>query len=161
MVYGFLILIGFGFFLVVVIQSFKEKDKNYPLEVLDMLTLKIELKSILSNRRTKHCIVEFGEYHVQFTMLPKVPMAIFEGVSNEYLAKEFYLTEVQYELMKSKGFYMPNEKDQEGNSSQNFFKYQSLKRQELDEFLEELERIMIDVYQYQTNHIIRLKVNSR
>ena len=162
MYWTFLLLVGIGVFIVAVIRSVTSKNKSYQLEVRGLLGLKQELRSLSRDNHVQYFIIEFGDYYIQFSKFPDTQEVICESVSNEYLLEEFHLTDHQYGTMKGKGFYLPGEKDEEDNSSKNFFRFYSIDKDvEIDQLLFDLESIMTEVYGYQNNHVLHIKVNPK
>lgn len=158
----FLLLVGIGFFIVLFLRSIFNRNKAYQLQVKGILALQQEVRSLLREKSVTHFIIEFNNYFIQYSKLPDATDIYCNAVSNEFLSEEHDLSEDKHALMKDYGFYIPGEKDDEGNSSQNFFAFYSRQSEDhINVLLETLEKIMRDVYGYELNSIVLIKVNTR
>lgn len=159
--FDFLLLVGIGFFLVVIIRGIFFSKKAYQLRVKSILNLQQEIRSLVYERSAKFFIIEFDEYYIQYSKLPDTPDIYCEAVSNEYLSKDSELTKDQYEQIGKFQFILPGEKDDEGNTSNNFFKfYTKLEDENIELLLSELETLISDIYQYKED-IFTVKVNAK
>lgn len=159
--FEFLLLVGIGFFLIVLIRAIFFTKKAYELKVKSILNLQQEVRSLLYERSADFFIVEFGSYFIQYSKLPGTSDVYCMAVSNEFLSKEIHLSDIQYKLMAKNHFILPGEKDEEGNSSQNFFKFYSKNNDEsVERLMSELAILIHDVYQYEKD-FYSVKVNAK
>lgn len=158
--FDFLLLVGIGFFIVLFVRSIFNKNKAYQLRVRGILALQQEVRSLLREKSVTHFKIEFGDYFIQCSKLPDTTDVYCNAVSNEFLSEEHYLSEDQYALMKDYGFYIQGEKDDEGNSSKNFFAFYSRQGDDqINVLVEDMGNILAEAYHYPQNEIVDIKVN--
>lgn len=157
--FEFLVYVSFGILIISIIRYIIKKRKELHIELKSIDDLKPVMKEIIPRRDLDFMIVDFAPYYVQYAKFPDSFDFMCECVSNNYLSDENLLDDNQYQLLSQFGFYAPGEIDEEGNKSQNFFKFYTCSNQEeINQLLSELEKIMLDVYQHSSD-TFRFKVN--
>ena len=158
--FEFLVYLSFGILVVSAIRYIIKRKKQLHIELKSIDDLKNAMKEFIPRRDLDFMIVDFEPYYIQYAKFPDSHDFMCECVSNNYLSNGNLLNDNQYQLLSTYGFYAPGEKDEEGNKSQNFFKFYTCSNQEeTDYLLSELEKLIFDVYEH-TSDTFRFKMNQ-
>lgn len=158
--FDFLLLVGIGVFLVIIIRGIFFSKKAYQITVRSTLNLQQAVRAIIHEKSADFFIIEFDQYYIQYSKFPDSKDVYCSAISNEYLSPEFHLSEDQYDQMKKLDYILPGEQDEENNSSKNFFKFYLVANEEnIDQLVSEMEAIIQDIYKCETD-TFKVRVNS-